>query len=526
MNWIFCLITFSLTNLSHAVELVSEFRISNPQVERALERIVMNNNGRLKPFHTLSRESLLMIHGKWSFAGRNPVESYLLLMADPGAKEFSVIELRNLKIREMLGFNKGTRYASFVDLMNTDLISRAQSVHSKESMGGGRLTSEDQDLLELYSQVLLLGQILRGEHFMEALGFTEESDRAQVLQWITNLQGDLKFPDSEEFKNISIYILEKSQAQEVPEMFHHYKDKMNLEVTYNKLRPFALAGVLFFVISFLFLFPVPVLQRISIWGAWLPLLVLGVGLSVRTYITQFAPITNMYGTMIWVSLGVSFFAFVLFKLYKKKEIIIISNVAAGFVLLITEKIPLVLTPNMDPIVAVLRSNFWLTTHVITITVSYAAFTLAMVFGNIGLIRLWTHRDNQSFFKEYSHYVYRLIQLGCFLLTVGIILGGVWADYSWGRFWGWDPKETWALIADMGFLALLHARYIGWVTPFSLMAWTPIAYLLVIMAWYGVNFVLATGLHSYGFSSGGTYFVLFFVVFQIILSLLGWVKIKK
>ena len=117
-------------------------------------------------------------------------------------------------------------------------------------------------------------------------------------------------------------------------------------------------------------------------------------------------------------------------------------------------------------------------------------------------------------------VYRMVQLGVFLLSVGIILGGVWADYSWGRFWGWDPKETWALIADIGFLLLLHGRFVGWIGPYALLAWSPIAYLLVIMAWYGVNFILATGLHSYGFSSGGAKLVVTYMVSQVTLVVIA------
>jgi ABC-type transport system involved in cytochrome c biogenesis permease subunit len=171
---------------------------------------------------------------------------------------------------------------------------------------------------------------------------------------------------------------------------------------------------------------------------------------------------------------------------------------------------------MDPIVAVLRSNYWLTIHVLTITISYAALTIAMLIGNAALLRTIFSKNNAGFFKEYAHYAYRMIQLGVFLLTVGIILGGIWADYSWGRFWGWDPKETWALIADVGFIALLHARYIGWIRDFGILAFSPVAYLLVIMAWYGVNFILAAGLHSYGFSSGGAMMVTGFVTAQLLL----------
>ena len=111
-----------------------------------------------------------------------------------------------------------------------------------------------------------------------------------------------------------------------------------------------------------------------------------------------------------------------------------------------------------------------------------------------------------------------MQFGVVLIAAGTILGGIWADYSWGRFWGWDPKETWALIADVGFLAILHARYAGWLDAFGLLAACPVGYLLVVMAWYGVNFILASGLHSYGFSSGGALAVAIFVAAQLTLLL--------
>ncbi len=95
-----------------------------------------------------------------------------------------------------------------------------------------------------------------------------------------------------------------------------------------------------------------------------------------------------------------------------------------------------------------------------------------------------------------------------------MLGGVWASYSWGRFWGWDPKETWALIATLGYLAILHARMTGWIKDFGMAVGSLLGYLLVLMAWYGVNFVLGTGLHSYGFGSGGYWYVGGFVAFEI------------
>lgn len=83
---------------------------------------------------------------------------------------------------------------------------------------------------------------------------------------------------------------------------------------------------------------------------------------------------------------------------------------------------------------------------------------------------------------------------------------MWANYSWGRFWGWDPKETWALIALLGYILVLHGRFTGWLKPFEFAAGSAVAFLGVVMAWYGVNYVLAAGLHSYGFGGGGAQYV--------------------
>jgi hypothetical protein len=89
-----------------------------------------------------------------------------------------------------------------------------------------------------------------------------------------------------------------------------------------------------------------------------------------------------------------------------------------------------------------------------------------------------------------------------LVATGTILGGVWADSSWGRFWGWDPKEVWALITLLVYLVPLHGRFAGWVGTFGLLVSAVVCFGSVLMAWYGVNFVLGVGLHSYGFSAGG------------------------
>lgn len=120
-------------------------------------------------------------------------------------------------------------------------------------------------------------------------------------------------------------------------------------------------------------------------------------------------------------------------------------------------------------------------------------------------------NTASKIKPLSTFIYRAMQVGVLLVAAGTILGGVWADYSWGRFWGWDPKEVWALIVLLVYLIPLHGRFAGWVNTFGLVAASVVCFMSVMMAWYGVNFVLGVGLHSYGFVEGGSQGVVMTVI---------------
>jgi ABC-type transport system involved in cytochrome c biogenesis permease subunit len=149
----------------------------------------------------------------------------------------------------------------------------------------------------------------------------------------------------------------------------------------------------------------------------------------------------------------------------------------------------------------------------TIALSYAAFALALGIANITLGYCLCSAENGGAVRALSQFTYRAIQLGVLLLAAGVVLGGVWADYSWGRFWGWDPKEVWALVALLGYLAVLHARFAGLVGHRGLAVLCVLCFSLVVMAWYGVNFVLGAGLHSYGFGGGGQGFVYTAILLQ-------------
>lgn len=495
-----------------------------------IRRTATQQNGRVKPFDTLARESILYINGKYSRWGLHAVQMYLALTIYESSPWLEFIEVREPTLRTELGFLTTKKYFSLADLESSTLQSLTMPLFKKQQANAKSLTEHEKKILETFQQMSLLQQIILGDHLDQAIDFAifDKSKNPEAQVKINQYLKAVAENNSAEMTSKAEELVQWSQNQKTPDMYQHYIGKINTEIFYNDFRPFLWASILYIILGFVFFTPV-IHSKLSHKGAIIffvvPLLLQSIGLALRVYITQFAPVTNMFGTMIWVSMGVNIFSLVLFILYRNYLVSGITLMASGLILFLAESIPLILNPDMDPIVAVLRSNFWLSTHVTTITISYAALTIAMLIGNMALIRMWTHHDNQKFYKEYAHYAYRMVQLGCFLLTAGIILGGVWADYSWGRFWGWDPKETWALIADLAFLVLLHARYAGWVSDFSFLALAPISYLTVIMAWYGVNFILAAGLHSYGFSSGGATMVAIFVGIQVLLLAAGFLKRK-
>ncbi|WP_337173490.1 cytochrome c biogenesis protein CcsA [Paludisphaera sp.] len=371
----------------------------------------------------------------------------------------------------------------------------------------------------------------------------------------------------------------------------------------------------------------------TIYGGGMLGLLAGIGLECygfyeRVLITGWAPVTNMYETVIWVALVAGVMAFIFELIYRRTFAGVAGSAVALLGTITAVNVPL-LDPSIKSLQPVLRSNLWLTVHVITEVSSYAAFGMAWALGLIATLFYltatyrrspsygelasplvpgfplftvgfggmaagygmfgpdWAMSDNLFYafstmaaiggtislgttlalvgemfnratsnvvrgeqpsatadpiaspgpdaprprptveqiramaapatldargeamqrtaavIKPISNFIYRSMQVGVLLIAAGTILGGVWADYSWGRFWGWDPKEVWALITLLVYLVPLHGRFAGWVSTFGLVFWSVACFLSVIMAWYGVNFVLGVGLHSYGFVEGGS-----------------------
>lgn len=520
-----------------------------------LSLIPIQEGGRVKPLDTFARESVRFVTGRESYEGKDPLGTVLDWAAHPqnwDNKDFLLVE--NLDFRSLIGIPKEQQRVSPQFLINHEgFIAYAKSSYAKQEKKM-TLDPKEKEALAVFGRLQRYEDVKSGAALalipvvntstqkwgtMGDLNRAYHENRASmpeaalaVLGSFAGVLGAYDKADPVKFETESqllSQILSQIGGKDYPD-----PGKMKLEVRFNALKPFRLAWIIYLVTALLiglsFIFKSPKAYR-WIYVPGFVLFVSGVVLSaygfvLRCLIAGRPPVSNMYESLIWVIFGMTVFALVFEIIYKTRFFVLAGSILAWVGFVLADNVPTVLDPSIQPIEPVLRSNFWLTIHVLTITLSYAAFLLSLGIGHVCLWTLWNHPDHKEKLKRQTQLMYRVVQVGVVLLAAGTILGGVWANYSWGRFWGWDPKETWALIALLGYVAILHGRLAGWLRELGFTIGVVGAYLGVLMAWYGVNFILGVGLHSYGFSKGGLPYVIAFVTVEIILLTTVGLKAKK
>ena len=241
---------------------------------------------------------------------------------------------------------------------------------------------------------------------------------------------------------------------------------------------------------------------------------------LRCIIMQRPPVGNLYDTVIFIAATVIFFALIVEWMTKRRFALGLAPILGVILIVLARRYELGdAKDHMDPLVAVLDSNFWLTIHVITITLGYSAglFSAFLSLGYVLLRGLQLDGGNKDLRRSLTRAVYGMLCLTLFLSLVGTVLGGIWANYSWGRFWGWDPKENGALMIVIWSLVILHARMGGYIKEWGLHLSSLFTACVVVFSWWHVNF-LGVGLHNYGFTAGKSTIWAFYIGFGVVLML--------
>lgn len=531
---------------------------------KALRHLPVQDAGRTKPLDTLAREALQLVYGSESYktqAGerRPAIEIVLTWMLLPQYWDTQkIVQVTHKGLKDSLKLSDEEKYYTPQELLANPRSSLIFQELNSFRTTKQKLTPYFQAVQRLENQLATYQAVKQGfirvvpPKASEASPAPVEHMMMEPERWvsISELQGDLqaKFgaiiralvqtlpasagetsaPVAEgEASRVSLKTAVeefKALAQAENPALYPSEREIAIEVHEKAFHPFMYTWILYLLAAILLAFAWhlegsssgQVFYRAGWVVTVLAFLLHTYGFGLRIYLTGRPPVSNMYESVIWVSWGTIVFATIFEALYRRRFILIAGSAVGVLCLIVADLAPTILDRSLQPLEPVLRSNMWLMVHVLTITLSYSAFFLAWGLGNLGMaFLLLGERETSDRIRAIVQMVYRSLQVGVVLLAAGTILGGIWADYSWGRFWGWDPKETWAFIALMGYIALLHGRLIGWVRNVGMMVGAVIAFSLVIMAWYGVNYVLGAGLHSYGFGAGGVQYVAAFVILNFI-----------
>lgn len=306
-------------------------------------------------------------------------------------------------------------------------------------------------------------------------------------------------------------------------------DRLAFEAYFNHMSPFTLCSALY-VAAFVFASLALLgwsegFNRTANWLLWVTFGLHTVALLCRIYISGRPPVTNLYSSAVFIGWAGVLFALLFEKVYRNGMGNLLAPIKGFPTLIIAYFLAADGDDTFEVMQAVLDTQFWLATHVVTITLGYATTFMAGGFGLVYLLGSSIGRFTTERHKQLQRMIYGLVCFSILFSFIGTVLGGLWADDSWGRFWGWDPKENGALMIVIWNAIVLHARWGKMIGERGLAALAVFGNIVVAWSWFGVN-LLSVGLHSYGFTENGSFYFGLFALSQLLLMQLAWVPISK
>jgi len=492
-------------------------------------KVPIQDGGRIKPFDTLARSSLMIISGghqtiRAEAGNELPAIKWLLdvmtsrLAENSVAEKHKVFRIENDQVLMFLGLKArpGYHYAieEFADKIGTNQI--AQEAARAEKLEPSQRGKFDEKIIELARHLELYDELAQLQTVQVIPPQTPGGDWQPLFEAIRAAQAKGKDnPDVQVFGQL-LTAYAQGDIKGFNDEVAAYRQRMKslvpaeaqlstFEVFFNDFDPFLLSMVLYVIVFLLacvalLVFRQP-LNRAAFWLAVLTLLVHSSGLLSRMWIQgRPAPVTNLYSSAIFVGWGCLVLALVLEVLFRNGIGNIVAAVLGFLTMFLARYVFASGSDTMEMMQAVLDTNFWLATHVTCITFGYAA---TLVAGAIGIVfiflRLATPWLNKNVFRIVATMIYGIVCFATFLSFTGTVLGGLWADQSWGRFWGWDPKENGALLVVLMNALILHARWGGMVKHNGMAMLAVCGNMIIGWSWIGTN-QLGVGLHAYGFNN--------------------------
>ena len=531
--------------------------VSEEHSEAMASLLVQDQSGRIIPLHTLCDQLLRKVCGNNRYKTYNAVQTVIswhmygrYWMKEPMISVPSAV-------RERL---KLAKYCSLNDLTTSDNRYKFEKEYAAAHAKAEKFQDEfDKKLIKLTERF----QVFQGAvswQFLTIIPKKNDQNNRWYVPMSMEIQGqdtisnlvalkyfyalveaskDGNYSNATSLLN-SLKLIQRSVSKSIVPS----ERSVAMEISYNKLsifksvfRGYIMLGLLLLVLYIITLFRSHDEKRFS-WSKILRNLMFGlsalffvyhgVGLGFRWYISGHAPWSNGYEAIVFIA-WVTVLSGALFL--RKVEVSLAVALILSSMMLFVSELNL-LDPEITPLVPVLKS-YWLMIHVAIITSSYAFLGLSFILGLLNLIFYLVR--NQKNALRLSNHIEQITAvnemtmiIGIFMLTIGTFLGGVWANESWGRYWGWDPKETWALVSILVYAIILHLRFIpGLKSPFTFNLWSFWGYSAILFTYFGVNFMLV-GLHSYAQGDGlGTFpmWLVFTIIFFALLSVVSFFRYR-
>ncbi len=514
--------TLSPKNPSQALEVIK--KIDRKAAEDFCKLTVQTADGRMETLYTFAIEVANKVHGGDKIMGLTPCQALIGMMVFPlHMQKLPIIKVKHPQIKEKLGLLPDAKYFSYLDAidMRTGRYKLAKETEEASMREPPKRTKLDKEVLKISERLNILYMIFVGE-----LPRIFPLKEAPNNTWYGMATAINNFPreKAEKAKNIvkkffmSVLLgVDRGDWKLFKEALKELKDyqkaeggnlvlsdsRVKMEILYNKLNiferstlPFLLLGIFFFIVLIWESLSegsrgLKVFKRTLLVVYALLTVFLIVGLGLRWVVAGHAPWSNAYESIVLMGASAALTGLIFMR---KSFAPLAGSLMAGAFLFIAHLSWL--DPQITNLVPVLKS-YWLVFHSGVTVASYGFLGISAVLGFLGLLFMslptdWSKRVN---FKELSRTSELSMLVGFVLLNIGNILGAVWAGESWGRYWGWDPKETWTLITILVYAIVLHLKYTPFYSLYTFLVLSMFSYLSVLMTYFGVNFLLS-GLHSY------------------------------
>ena len=449
------------------------------------------------------------------------------------------IRIEDPKVAEYLGISNGEIVSYYFFIRNIDKF----SILLKDFIDKDKSEWTDSDM-SLSSLMLVLQQIEQ-DSFSKKLKIIPPDPYSENESWKSpwEILIEKNFTDKQNILllNLEQYIhaLVDSDYRLMEESMKNYKltlseiynintDVLDREVWYNNASLFYLT-VLLYVFAFLFIciswiFKPELFYRFSYIFVLAGCLIHLYALINRMIIMQRPPVTTLYESVIFVAFIGVLLSIIIEYFRKNSSGLFLGSIIGSFLLFVSFGYESD-GDTLGMLVAVLNSNFWLATHVVTITIGYGVTVVASMLAHLYLIKKIINPDDKQHLKKIYDSLLGVTLFALLFTLFGTILGGIWADQSWGRFWGWDPKENGALLIVLWLIMMLHLRITGLIRPLGFCFGMVFANVTVALAWFGVN-LLNVGLHSYGFTDNVATNLFSFIFVECLFAFMTYSFCKK